>query len=80
MKQFLGLLGGALLIIIVVVLYRASGVIEKMADLVVKKRMKRQGMRWSQAGANNLLALRTQYLNAQASQPPHRTNPTSSPH
>ena len=30
-----------------------SGVIEKMADLVVKKRMKRQGMRWSQAGANN---------------------------
>lgn len=41
-----------------------SGVIEKMADLVVKKRMKRQGMRWSRLGANNLLALRTRYLNA----------------
>ena len=42
-----------------------SGVIEKMADLVVKKRMKRQGMRWSSHGANNLLALRTRYLNTQ---------------
>jgi len=53
-----------------------SGVIEKMADLVVKKRMKRQGMRWSCQGANNLLALRTNYLNAQtqhlrASPSPH---------
>ncbi len=53
-----------------------SGVIEKMADLVVKKRMKRQGMRWSCQGANNLLALRTRYLNAQtqhlrASPSPH---------
>jgi hypothetical protein len=40
-----------------------SGVIEKMADLVVGKRMKRQGMIWSRQGANNLLALRSQYLN-----------------
>jgi hypothetical protein len=31
-----------------------SGVIEKMANLVVKKRMKRQGMTWSKAGANNI--------------------------
>lgn len=57
-----------------------SGVIEKMADLVVKKRMKRQGMRWSQAGANNLLALRTRYLNVQASLRSHRLNPSASPH
>jgi len=47
-----------------------------MADLVVKKRMKRQGMRWSREGANNLLVLRAQYLNAQtqhlrASPSPH---------
>lgn len=41
----------------------ASGVIEKMADLVVKKRMKRQGMSWSQKGANNILALRTRHIN-----------------
>lgn len=41
-----------------------SGVMEKMADVVVGKRMKRQGMIWSRAGANNLLALRSQYLNA----------------
>lgn len=40
-----------------------SGVIEKMADLVVKKRMKRQGMRWSTRGANNLLALRSWTIN-----------------
>lgn len=63
-----------------------SGVIEKMADLVVKKRMKRQGMRWSQGGANNLLALRVRHLNAQASlrSPPYgrsqTINPISSPH
>jgi hypothetical protein len=41
-----------------------SGVMEKMADVVVGKRMKRQGMIWSRAGANNLLALRSHYLNA----------------
>ena len=40
-----------------------SGVMEKMADVVVGKRMKRQGMVWSRAGTNNLLALRSQYLN-----------------
>jgi hypothetical protein len=40
-----------------------SGVIEKMVDLVVKKRMKRQGMRWSQRGANAMLILRSSYLN-----------------
>jgi hypothetical protein len=40
-----------------------SGVIEKMADLVVKKCMKRQGMTWSRAGANNILALRSIHLN-----------------
>jgi len=57
-----------------------SGVIEKMADLVVKKRMKRQGMRWSQAGANNLLALRTRVLNAQVRGIPSRMNPVASPH
>jgi hypothetical protein len=44
---------------------RGSGVVEKMADLVVKKRMKRQGMSWSRTGANNLLALRARYLNDQ---------------
>lgn len=37
---------------------KGSGVIEKMSDIVVKKRMKRQGTTWSQRGANNILALR----------------------
>jgi hypothetical protein len=46
---------------------RGSGVIEKMADTVVKKRMKRQGMSWSRPGANNILALRTRYINEQHS-------------
>lgn len=40
-----------------------SGVIEKMADLVVKKRMKRQGMTWSRSGANNILTLRAHTIN-----------------
>lgn len=44
---------------------RGSGVIEKMADIVVKKRMKRQGMSWSRPGANNILALRARYINEQ---------------
>ena len=35
-----------------------SGVVEKAADIVVGRRMKRRGMSWSQQGANNLLALR----------------------
>lgn len=41
-----------------------SGVIEKMVDVVVGKRMKRQGMSWSKPGANNLLALRSRYINS----------------
>ncbi len=44
---------------------RGSGVIEKVADLVVKKRMKRQGMSWSRRGANNILALRARHINEQ---------------
>jgi hypothetical protein len=41
-----------------------SGVVEKLVDVVVGKRMKRQGMSWSRSGANNLLALRCHYINA----------------
>ncbi len=40
-----------------------SGVVEKLVDVVVGKRMKRQGMSWSSAGANNLLALRCRHIN-----------------
>jgi hypothetical protein len=40
-----------------------SGVIEKAADIVVGRRMKRRGMTWSREGANNLLALRVHFLN-----------------
>lgn len=40
-----------------------SGVVEKAADIVVGRRMKRRGMSWSTEGANNLLALRNRYLN-----------------
>ena len=35
-----------------------TGVVEKHQDLLVKRRMKQQGMRWTREGANNLLALR----------------------
>lgn len=35
-----------------------SGVVEKHQDLLVGRRMKRQGMRWTRRGAENLLALR----------------------
>jgi hypothetical protein len=38
---------------------RGSGVIEHTIDLLVARRMKRQGMRWSKEGAHNLLALRS---------------------
>ncbi len=38
---------------------RGSGVIEHTVDLVVARRMKRQGMRWSTEGAHNLLAVRS---------------------
>lgn len=41
-----------------------SGVIEKMVDVIVGKRMKRQGMSWSKPGANNLLALRCCHINS----------------
>ncbi len=34
-----------------------SGVVEKHQDLLVKRRMKGQGMRWTRRGADNLLAL-----------------------
>lgn len=34
-----------------------TGVVEKHQDLIVKRRMKRQGMRWTRRGADNLLAL-----------------------
>lgn len=35
-----------------------SGIIEKNVDIVVSRRFKKRGMRWSKEGANNLLALR----------------------
>lgn len=37
---------------------KGSGVIEHTIDLLVARRMKRQGMRWSHEGAHNMLALR----------------------
>lgn len=40
-----------------------SGVVEKIADIVVGRRMKHRGMSWSRQGANNLLALRVHALN-----------------
>jgi hypothetical protein len=40
-----------------------SGVVEKIADIVVGRRMKHRGMSWSRQGANNLLALRVYALN-----------------
>ena len=43
-----------------------SGVVEKAADVVVGRRMKRRGMSWSREGANNLLALRVRELNNQS--------------
>jgi len=43
-----------------------SGVVEKLVDVVVGKRMKRQGMSWSLGGANNLLALRCNHINTRA--------------
>jgi hypothetical protein len=35
-----------------------SGVVEKHQDVLVGRRMKRRGMRWTRKGADNLLALR----------------------
>jgi hypothetical protein len=40
-----------------------SGVVEKAADIIVARRMKRRGMTWSREGGNNLLALRLLALN-----------------
>jgi hypothetical protein len=59
---------------------KGSGVIEKMADLVVKKRMKRQGMTWSKAGANNILVLRSIHLNNLEKKRNRSVRPLSSPH
>jgi hypothetical protein len=43
----------------------ASGVIEGACRYVVKDRMERSGMRWSVAGAQAMLDLRTTYVNGQ---------------
>jgi len=40
-----------------------SGAGEKTIGIHVGRRLKKQGMRWSKEGANNLLALRTEKLN-----------------
>lgn len=40
-----------------------SGAVEKNIGIHVGRRFKKQGMRWSKEGANNLLALRTEKLN-----------------
>jgi hypothetical protein len=39
-----------------------SGVVEKHQDLLVKRRMGRQGMRWTRRGADHLLALQARRL------------------
>ena len=43
-----------------------SGVVEKAADGVVSRRFKRRGMSWKRAGAEAIVALRTDILNATA--------------
>ena len=43
----------------------ASGVIEGACRYVVKDRMERAGMRWTVAGAQAMLDLRTTYVNGQ---------------
>lgn len=42
-----------------------SGIVEAACKHVIQSRFKRAGMRWSQEGAENLLQLRTLYLNRQ---------------
>lgn len=37
----------------------STSVVEKHQDLLVGRRMKKKGMRWSKKGANNLLALQS---------------------
>jgi len=41
---------------------QGSGAVEKHIDLVVCRRFKGQGMRWTRAGANRLFKLRTREL------------------
>jgi len=48
------------------VLVVGSGAIEKQIDLVVERRMKGQGMRWSKRGANHLLKLRLRRMEGEA--------------
>jgi hypothetical protein len=45
---------------------RGSGVVEHTIDLLVARRMKHQGMRWSKEGAHNILVLRALMLDAAA--------------
>lgn len=45
------------------VLVVGSGVVEKNIDIVIARRFKGRGMRWSRAGADRLLRLRTMLLN-----------------
>ena len=45
---------------------QGSGAVEKHIDLVICRRFKGQGMRWTRAGANRLLKLRTQELDKAA--------------
>jgi hypothetical protein len=40
-----------------------SGLIERQVELVIDRRMKRQGMRWLRANANSLIALRVNQIN-----------------
>jgi len=42
-----------------------SGIAEAACKHVIQSRFKRSGMRWSHEGAENLLQLRTLYLNQQ---------------
>jgi hypothetical protein len=43
-----------------------SGVVEKIVDILVARRMKRRGMSWSKEGANNIIALRALSLNRES--------------
>jgi len=50
-----------------------SGGIERQVGVVVGQRMKRQGMSWTRNGADNLLAVRTSFLNRLESSRPRLT-------
>jgi len=43
------------------VLVKGSGAVEKNIDIMIARRFKREGMKWSKEGASNLLALRVLY-------------------